>query len=77
MKYFLLTYDHQRSKLVKVQEFTDQRRASLAYARAERESGGDKDIEVVLTGAESIDVLRQTHGQYFDRAKPGKYLAIA
>jgi hypothetical protein len=78
MHYFLLIYNRAHRHLQTVQEFADRNEAGRAYVAAERAAQGDPGLEIVLIGADSIDTIRRTHGQYFDA--PGgrsKYLDAA
>jgi hypothetical protein len=64
--HFLLVYDHARERLVRRHEFADAAEAAAAYTELERENRGKADIEIVLVGADSIETIRQTHGNYFN-----------
>jgi hypothetical protein len=66
MRYFLLIYNRAHRRLQTVQEFTDRDEAGRAYVAAERAAQGDPGLEIVLIGADSLDTIKQTHGQYFD-----------
>lgn len=78
MHYFLLIYNRAHRHLQTVQEFADRDEAGRAYVAAERAAQGDVGLEIVLIGADSLDTIRRTHGQYFD-APDGrsKYLDAA
>lgn len=65
MYHFLLEYSRGHQRLQNVQRFTDSDDASRAYAAAESAARGNKDLEVVLVGADSMETIEQTHGQYF------------
>ncbi|WKE70457.1 hypothetical protein [Streptomyces sp. WP-1] len=64
--YFLLTYDRRRGKLLAIQHFADEAKASAVYAEVEKRYRGNETIEVVLVGADSEQTLRHTHGHYFN-----------
>jgi hypothetical protein len=68
LTHFLLVYDLRQQRLVDVRKFTDATEATDAYGRAELEHLGDKDCEIVLVGADSLDTIRKTHGHYFTKA---------
>jgi hypothetical protein len=68
--HFLLVYDHGQRKLVHRDRYEDADEAAEAYARMEREHRGDKNLEIVLVGADSIETIRKTHGNYFNGASP-------
>jgi hypothetical protein len=78
MQHFLLIYDHQAQKLRASREFDDKEStaATAAYQSAEQEYQNDQNIEIVLIGADSIDIVHRTHGHYFDsRDRLARYLA--
>ncbi|MBJ7471000.1 MAG: hypothetical protein JHD16_06835 [Solirubrobacteraceae bacterium] len=64
--HFLLVYDRARGKLVTQRPFNDARKAVDAYERAELEHRHDRNIEIVLVGADSLKSIMLTHGNYFD-----------
>jgi len=70
MSYFLLVYDRSAGLLRELKQFDDaDRETALAerFAR-ERDSEGREDLEIVLLGATSEEVLRRTHSRYFKSA---------
>lgn len=64
--HFLLVYDLKAGQLVSQESFTDGSKAAAGYSACERDHRGDEDLEIVLVGADSIETVRVTHGQYFD-----------
>lgn len=75
--HFLLVYDLKLQRLIEpTREFRDAQEAAVAYAALEATHRGDSDVEIVLVGADSIDTIMQTHGQYFRQVagEPDKYL---
>ena len=68
MKSFLLVYDRAAGTLLECQEFDADQRDEALRQRFEREVRyrTDQNIEVVVLGAESKDVLERTHGRYFN-----------
>jgi hypothetical protein len=64
--HFLLVYDLKEGRLVSQDSFSNGDQAAAAYAQCERKHQGDHDIEIVLVGADSIETIQVTHGQYFD-----------
>lgn len=64
--HFLIVFDHNAQRLLRAEEFTDADKAAAAYAQLEREHRDETNLEIVLVGADSIDTIRQTHGNYFD-----------
>jgi hypothetical protein len=65
--HFLLIYDHDRGELVQQRSFEDAAEAAAAYAQLEREHHLDLNLEIVLVGADSIETIQKTHGNYFAR----------
>lgn len=65
--HYLLVYDLHEQRLVSHQAFDDGAEAAAAYADLERQHRADQDFEIVLVGADSIETIMKTHGQYFDR----------
>lgn len=70
MIHFLLVYDLTQQRLIEQLEFADGDEAAQAYARKEAEHRANDDVEIVLVGADSIDTIKLTHGQYFDDGAP-------
>jgi hypothetical protein len=69
--HFLLIYDLEKQELVsKPEEFHDAAAAAARYAELETEHRGDPNLEIVLVGADSIDTIKQTHGNYFNGSAP-------
>lgn len=70
LTHFLLVYDLDLQKLIVQQEFRDGDEAAQAYARMEDEYRGNAGLEIVLLGADSIETIHLTHGQYFEEGEP-------
>lgn len=69
--HFLLVYDHAAGSLLSRREFRDADEAAAAYADMEQLHCGDRHLEIVLVGADSIETIMQTHGNYFqDESEP-------
>jgi len=68
--HFLLAYDHAREKLVYTREFSDAAEAAEEYTRLEQRHRDDTQLEIVLLGADSIETIKMTHGNYFDGEGP-------
>lgn len=68
MNFFLVIYDRNSHRLVSMGEFGEDYDAA-ARSRAEAElrgvAAGNTNMEIVLLGAESLDVLNRTHSRYF------------
>lgn len=67
IRYYLIVYDRRLGQLAEdpPREFTDQEVALSAYDESEQAFRADRNIEVVLVGADSLDTVRQTHSNYF------------
>ncbi len=69
--HFLLVYDHAAGRLLSRVEFRNADEAAEAYSDMELEHRGDRHLEIVLVGADSIETIMQTHGNYFrDESEP-------
>lgn len=78
MVHFLLAYDHAAGELLHQDTFHDANKAAAAYAQAEERYRGNDDMEIVLVGADSIETIQITHGQYFASSPlASKYLSLA
>ncbi len=64
--HYLLIYNIELGHLVGCESFTDSAAAVGKYAALEREYAGQGKFEIVLVGADSIETIKRTHGQYFD-----------
>lgn len=64
--HFLLVYDLHEQRLVSQEAFNDAGEAAKAYADMEKRHRIDQDYEIVLVGADSIETIMKTHGQYFE-----------
>jgi hypothetical protein len=68
MKVFLLIYDRDARKLVRLDEFAQEDRSSATSARRDAEIAAIREgrkQEIVILEAESLDALKHTHGSYF------------
>lgn len=66
MNYFLIVYNR-RSGQSAVREFGPDEREAALHERFRLEAArDDRDIEVVVVGSPSLEVLRRTHGRYFN-----------
>jgi hypothetical protein len=68
--HFLLVYDRKQQKLLFRQPYTDAALALRAYEEMEEQHRDDPHMEIVLVGADSIETVMLTHGNYFEAA-PG------
>jgi hypothetical protein len=64
--HYLLIYNIELGHLVGCESFTNSAAAVAKYAALEREYVGQGKFEIVLVGADSIETIKRTHGQYFE-----------
>lgn len=64
--HFLLVYDRHQGKLIFQCPYADPVEAVNAYEAMEEQHRDDKHMEIVLVGADSIETVMLTHGNYFD-----------
>jgi len=63
---FLLIYDHEQQHLVETLNLGNRaEEAARTYAEYERRYRGQKSIEIVLVGADSLETIKRTHAHYF------------
>jgi hypothetical protein len=62
---YLLVYNIELGRLVECHDYTDSAEAVARYAELEREYAGQGKFEIVLVGADSLETIKRTHGQYF------------
>lgn len=68
MKIFLLIYDRSAKRLLRVEEYEQADRSRALRDRHQAEVAAmqqHRDEEIVILEAESLDVLKRTHGSYF------------
>ncbi len=77
IQHFLLVFDHARGSLIEEKHFHEDGIAALAaYSAKEKDHSGDRNIEIVLIGSDSIETVRLTHANYYDGSVAvSKYLA--
>ncbi len=75
--HYLLVFDHHLGVLIDERHFgTDSDAAVAEYSATEEKYQGQKTIEIVLVGSDSIETVRRTHANYYDgTVAESKYLA--
>ncbi|MGN6870284.1 MAG: hypothetical protein ACTHMY_17990 [Solirubrobacteraceae bacterium] len=63
--HFLLVYDRKLQKLVFEHSYTNSAEAVREYEAMEDRHRGDRNMEIVLVGADSIETIKLTHANYF------------
>lgn len=63
--HFLLVYDRQQQKLVFEKSYADPAEALHAYETMEEKHHYERHMEIVLVGADSIETIMLTHGNYW------------
>lgn len=64
--HFLLVYDRSQQRLVFEHAYSDPAEGLKAYEEMEERHRHHSDKEIVLVGADSIETVMLTHGNYFD-----------
>lgn len=65
--HFLLVYDRDAQQLAFERAYTNSREALKAYEELEDEHRENRQMEIVLIGADSIETVMLTHGNYWAR----------
>lgn len=68
--HFLLVFNRELGRLVFEQPYTDPAVALRAYEEMEEKHRDERNMEIVLVGADSIETVMLTHGNYFE-VEPG------
>jgi len=68
--HFLLVFDRQGQQLVFNRSYSDSAEALHAYEQMEEKYREQRNMEIVLVGADSIETIMLTHANYF-AAEPG------
>jgi hypothetical protein len=63
--YFLVVFDAKRGVLVSQEQIFEPRAAMDAFAEAERSHKDERDLQVVMFTADSIETVHATHPHYF------------
>lgn len=64
---FLLVFDRERNALIGQFDFgSDVESATLEYSRLENKYCGNRAIDAVMVGSDSIETVKITHANYFD-----------
>jgi hypothetical protein len=69
VKHYLLVFNRRASSIVRFSEFAQASEALTARFDAEAMYSDNRDIEVVVLGANSDAALRRTHARYFQGTK--------
>ena len=64
--HFLLVYDRNEQRLTYHKPFGDSAEAVKAYEEMEKAYRDRDGVEIVLVGADSLETVMLTHGNYFD-----------
>ncbi len=70
--HFLLVYDRKAQRLVSEQAYSDPAEALHAYEQMEEKHRHEREMEIVLVGADSIETVKLTHGNYFEPSPENK-----
>lgn len=76
IKQFLIVFDRKNNELMSASEFSNEKEALDTLFREERINGANPNLEIVLLGARSLEVLRTTHGHYFNNSSQADILKM-
>lgn len=65
MNFYLIVFDRPEGRILRMDTFADSKAALHERFHEEREHAGNGNIEVVVLGAESEEILHRTHARYF------------
>jgi hypothetical protein len=65
--HFLLVYDRSKQELVFEQAYSDPAEALHEYEAMEERHRDERHMEIVLVGADSIETVKLTHGNYWTK----------
>jgi hypothetical protein len=72
LEHFLLVYDHEAGELLEELRFgADSDAAVAAYSEKEQEYKDRKKLEIVLIGSDSLETVKITHANYYERDPEG------
>ncbi|GAA1476392.1 hypothetical protein GCM10009623_08380 [Nocardioides aestuarii] len=67
IQHFLLVFDHEKGRLVDEKHFgSDSHAAVECYAKLEEVHRGNRLMDIVLVGSDSIETVKLTHANYYD-----------
>lgn len=76
IQHFLLVFDHGQGRLIDEKHFGGDSHAALeCYAKLEAMHRGNRSMDILLVGSDSIETVKLTHANYYDgTASVSKYL---
>ena len=74
IKHFLIVFDHAKGRLLSSDEFENSSEAVTAYATTERQHEGSEGMEIVLIGSDSLETIKKTHANYFEKSAGSRFL---
>ncbi len=69
MNHYLMVFERVQGRVLRLERCDDAASAMRARFAAERLHRVDRNIEIVVLGAQSEAALRETHARYFEGAK--------
>lgn len=77
INYFLIVFDRNANELLHTSEFSSEKVALEALFDEERTNGANSNLEIVLVGASSLEVVKTTHSHYFKETSKDDILRMA
>lgn len=68
MNHYLMVYEREQGRVLHLEPCPDAVSAMRARFAAERLHRANRDIEIVILGAQTEAALRETHARYFEGA---------
>ena len=66
VKHFLITYDIEAGTATVDPYGINYEAALKAYSELEEKTGKNTNLDIVLVGAEDLDIIKRTHSSYFE-----------
>lgn len=69
MNHYLIVYEREKGRVLRLEPCHDAATAMRARFAAERVHRANRNIEIVILGAQSEAALHETHARYFEGAE--------
>jgi hypothetical protein len=67
---FLIVFDTQQGRIIEQRDFDDPQEAMEIFGDCERRHAADRDLQVLLFTADSLETVKSTHPHYFKGPGP-------